>query len=293
METLIWRHLALQHPPDWEMLQFAREPESGRCLLADRYQYRLEFTWRQCKRPPDWNRTLRDYQSKLAKDHPGATIHEIESSGWTGLQVQAEELSTTRFGHFFPREGCLVEIVFIGDSPGDEKMIGRVLSSVHEQPATGGTARWRAFGMDVRCSDSVDLKACRVEPARAKMEFGPKKRPGPTETFQRLGLAPHWLKVPVRDWLRSQAPGNLVDRAELQLHLRGHEIAGLEGRLNQGRLLSFMGHSAPYRSAAWICPADGRLYCVSHAGHKGDDTVPLAGNRLACCEAVATEARGR
>jgi len=65
MEKWIWRNITLTVPTDWEMLQFSRSAETGRCAFAGRYQFRLGLDWRVVPGPPDFGRMTSDYRARL------------------------------------------------------------------------------------------------------------------------------------------------------------------------------------------------------------------------------------
>lgn len=288
METLIWRQFEIKHPDDWEMLQFGCGPDTGRCILADRHQYRLEFNWRRFDAPPDWQRTLSDYGNKLKTDHSNASIRPVETSGWNGLDISGKEMNTSRFGRFFGEESCLLEIVFIWPEAKDSDLTRDVLESVRERPSLDGTTRWRAFGMDLQASETVTLQACVVEPARAEMRFGNGKSPIPTELFQRLGLVPNWLKGSVPQWLEMQVSSDVIDIQQSGTTIRGHDIACVEGILQQGPLRRLVRKPPKLRAAAWQCPQDGRLYCATCTDRSEGEATRLPGRRLACCPSLAS-----
>ena len=286
MQHWIWRKFEMRHPVDWEMLHYGRRMEAGRCLLADRNEYRLEFNWRQFKTAPDWRRTLSDYHNKLQADHPGATIRPVGMADWSGLAMLHEGLYTSRFGRFFPETKCLVEIVFVGQSTGDKELIHTILESVQERHDSGGVTRWRAFGLDLHASAAMPLQHCRVEPARAEMRFGGEKQSAPNELFQRLGLVNQWLKGSVDEWLAIQTPSKVFQRRQTSLEYGNHKIACVNGRYQKGELTRWMRPPLHYRAAAWLCPDNGRLHFVActHRGEEKPETYP--GRRLSCCETL-------
>ena len=291
METWIWRQFELEHPEDWEMLQYGRRDDAGRCAFADRYQYRLEFNWRKFDGTPDWERTLSDYRSKLQTDHPDAKLRPVKSANWSGLDMHDGKVRTSRFGRFFAQSGCLVEMVFIWPDRKDADLSRRVLESVYPRPARNGRVRWRAFGMDLRADESLALKRCEVEPARAELHFATDQKHSPTESYHRLGMVDQWLKGSVADWLELRAPADLVGARPGRILRNDHHVAHLEGTLKQGHMRRVFRAPFRYTSAAWRCPNDGRLYCVTRtfASRQSEDVDASApaGRRLTCCDQLA------
>ena len=94
------------------MLYFSKNPEQGRCGFADRYRYRFEFNWRRVPGPPDFERMMSDYDAKLKVDGEMSGIHRTRSGNWKGVEGKLRDVLNSRFGRYFEKEKCLVEIVF-------------------------------------------------------------------------------------------------------------------------------------------------------------------------------------
>jgi hypothetical protein len=277
----VWRRFRLRLPADWELLQYSRNPAQGRCAFADRCQFRLEFSWRQVPAAPDFERMLAAYSDKLreAGDEP----RRFTAGRWHGLEARTDGVRTTRFGSYFGREACLVEIVFPWPDRRDEALEQTILQTVDEEPARpDGLQHWQSFGLDLLASDGFSLTACRVEPAAARLTFQPERARsgGPAETFLRLGLVPEWLKGGVADWLRLQMGRDFAVRSESECAQAGHGIALATATRRLPGLDRLLGRRIVRHAAAWICPSDGRLYAVLC---DGDPALPLAGGRLRCC----------
>ena len=97
-QTCVWRGVRLELPEDWEMLQFSSNPKQGRCAFADRYQYRLEFSWRTVSGPPDFERMLSDYRAKL-KDEGMEGVAEARHGAWSGFRGETEGRFSSRFSY--------------------------------------------------------------------------------------------------------------------------------------------------------------------------------------------------
>ena len=292
MRLWIWRHFRLELPDDWEMLQFSRESEAGRCGFADRYQFRLEFYWRRTDGPPDVERMTSDCLAKRRLDGsmPEATL--VRVGAWEGIAGRDGRLFVGRFGRYFDPERCLVEIVFLWPESRDSELEERVLASVGVEPAgPDGLRRWKAFGLDLWATDGLPLLGCRVEPAHASLTFAggaPERR----EQFGRFGMVSEWLHGTTREWLRRQSLGSVELEAESSQSVSGHAIETLRGLRRPRGLGRFVGRGVACEAAAWVCPADGRLYHVSLLGPEGKAGAPLAGQRLTCCEALLNEFTG-
>jgi len=293
----IWRNIRMRIPADWEMLQFARSADEGRCAFADRYRFRLELSWRATAGSPDLERTISDYAAKLLEQtkRPPARL---ACGPWYGLQCEragnggllptseADASDTTRFARFLTELRCVVEVVFLWPDGREQPLEETVLDSVAAEPQHDGRQRWRAFGMDILADSGLALTACRVEPASAEMLFADESS-GTAERFARRGMVSEWLKEPVSDWQQRQAPDDAEMTVSTQ-HDRGHEISRTAGRIRGRGLRGKLSRTAWREAAAWICPADGRLYSVSRTGARPASTdAELFGRRLACCREVA------
>jgi len=281
MHLWIWRHFRIELPEDWEMLQFARNEIVGRCAFADRYQFRLELSWRKMDSKPDMIRLLDDYQGRLRQQSQNVETDRIRSGKWSGIDSRTDNLISSRFGSFFEGESCLVEIVFLWPEAKDGSLIKSVLATFGEEPAERlRLRRWKAFGMDLLASEGLPLVECMLEPARAKMVFADEKQTQ-LETFERLGMVSQWLDVPLADWLEMQSPKDTrIDNKECR-SLQSHEIEVVDGTVKGRSSLPLTGKRFHYNAEAWICPKDGRLYCARSL--EAGPAKRLFGKRLTCC----------
>jgi len=287
MQLWIWRNFRIELPDQWEMLQFSRDFQSGRCAFADRYQFRVELNWRGASAPPDFDRMIADYMIKL-KDEKGMTdARRVRVGLWEGLEGRIGAILSSRFGRFFSNESCMIEIVLLWPESKDRGLEQAILDSVREEPERNGRfRRWRAFGMDLLASKELGLETCRIEPGYAGMTFGTTDSSTRSEKFERLGVVSHWLKGTVKEWLCEQTPSDVGGRKYTSRPDSGHEIETVDGEILGKRLRRWLRGPDRYRAAAWICPEDERLYHISCRGPAGDTfagSVP-AGERLSCCD---------
>lgn len=285
MRLWVWRHIRLELPDDWEMLQFSRNPHAGRCAFADRYQFRLEMSWQALSGPPNMDRLVSDYLSKLKLDGTMPDAVRADQAPWVGIRDCQAGILTSRLSRHFPAERCLVEVVFLWPEGEDAAVQEQILESIGPEPDwPGGLRRWRAFGLDLLATGSLVLSECEVEPALARLAFSD-ERTGQQETFRRLGMVAEWLKGSVRDWLVNQKHRDVELTAETMADIRGHTIEGASAVHKPG----IARKASRYECAAWLCPADGRLYYVSATGTGTGKGTELAGTRLACCEQMALQ----
>ncbi len=283
MERWVWCNFGLSVPADWEMLQFTRNPESGRCAFADRYQFRLELNWRAVPGRPDFDRMMSDYAASLQlqgmKDGS-----RFRHRAWHGVGGEMDGQIITRLGRWFANEGSVVELVFLWPRKKDSGLMRRVADSVGEEPAHDGLRRWRAFGMDLLAAKPLTFSACRVEPGNVELEFSDPKRRS-LERFGRRGMVREWLKSPLDRWLRRWIDQELRDVRTSFSDIHGHSVHSLTG---EKTLPGLRRRRARCDAAAWICPADGRLYSVSCSRPRSgsDRDAALAGGRLSCCPSL-------
>ena len=291
MRLWVWRHFRFELPDDWEMLQFSKDLSRGRCAFADRYQFRIEFDWKTVPGPPDFKRLLSDYRSNLEREGKLENARFETVVGWNGLMGRCGGGETSRFGRFFPEEGCLVEMVFIWPGNREPPVERPVLDSFARcGPDAGGGQRWRAFGVDIRAPAAWRLTDCRVEPALADLRFAAPKPPFCLRC-RRLGMVNAWLTVPVARWLGTQVPDAVKSPAAAAAQVSGHHVDTVHGRFVPRGILKRKGE---YGAVAWICPSDHRLYVVeSVAAGEGEPSAtrfPEAWQAdrgpLACCAAM-------
>ena len=293
MRSWIWRHFHLDLPEDWEMLQFSRHPKTGRCVFADRYDMRLEFSWTRGEQPPDFDRMLTDYLRKLRDQDQLKAARRIQHGAWSGIHGRQGDARVTRFGRYFSEQACLIEIVLLWTGRMDEQLKNRILDSIREEPQQGSLQRWRAFGMDLLADERLTLSSCKIEPARAEMRFAEEKAQITSETFQRLGMVPHWLRGTVRQYMVSKEPASVSSRVQSFKDVADHQIEFLAGQQPTKLLSRWRYGRRQYRAAGWICPRDGRLYRAETLRPSRDDAeeCDLAGGRLSCCEDLAAAVR--
>jgi len=161
-----------------------------------------------------------------------------------------------------------------------------ILKSVREEHLReDGLQRWKAFGMDMLVSNGLVLTECGVEPARAVMRFSD-LRGGAEETFERYGMVSNWLNVSVDEWRSGTKPNNLKVRDKETKTTAGHEMSLSSGQRSPGWLASLIGRTSQHESAAWICPNDGRLYCVRITGPLKGRAFVFTEGRLSCCDGL-------
>lgn len=287
MQFWIWRNFRLQLPASWEMLQFSRHPQLGRCAFADRYQFRLELSWRVVEGSPDFKRMISDYQAKLQEDGVDNIKRRIRGP-WQGIEGATGGCLTTRFGRYFPGESCLVELVFLWPDRRDSEMEQRVLDSVNEEPKLGNRFQhWKAFGMELFVSKELMLQNCVMEPAHTEMVFTDSKEQV-RERFSRRGMVSEWLTGGVSEWLQKCLPkGREAASAETSSNVKGHHIDRLVIKEHTPRLARLLGRHIREEAAAWICPEDGRLYSASRIGPaKKLINKKLNRSQFSCCARI-------
>ena len=253
MVEWIWRQVGVQLPPEWECLQFSKEPAMGRCAFADRRRYRFELNWRESKGEPDFPRMMKDYEGALAGSWED--VRRIRCRSWPGLTGKRGDEVVSRFGAYLEAVGLLVELVFVHPERRDSSLEGQILSTVRAvPPEPTGLQLWRAFGMEMRVPRDFALGECVAEPARIGFRFDGPGKPD-RWIFRRYGMVDAWLKTSVRDWLGEQA-GELVRGARAKPGGSGG-VDRLEGEWRPKGLLLPKG---AYAAAAWRDRGDGRLY---------------------------------
>ncbi len=288
MREWIWREFKILLPDDWEMLQFSREPEAGNCAFADRYQFRFEYNWKKVPGPPDYERMLADYIQKLSAEQELAEVKQLRHAGWHGFQGKLASGWTSRLGRYFDGLSRLLELVFLWPDKVDRRLLKQVLGSVTVQDVGNSHfQRWRAFGMELLAGAGLKLETCKVQPALAQLTFTDGKRTHCLEHFERLGMVEHWLSGSVREWLTGKQPGELLEPRNSSNTINAHKIEQVTGKLPPWKFPRLGRKQNSYEAAAWLCPADGRLYSVSRILPPDQkQSLKLAGETLRCCPAL-------
>lgn len=289
MRLWIWHNLRIELPEEWEMLQFSRNPEKGRCAFADRYRFRFEIDWRRVASAPDFDRMMSDYASKLKDDGTEdlTRVNLLESEGLTGITNEHIE---ARFGRFLPEENYLVELVFIWPKKTwDRGLTAEVIGSLETESA-GDTdfQRWRAFGMDLLTHSGSEIEDCRVLPADVDMSFSsPDGRV--RERFDRRGMVTEWLSVSVDHWLEQWLPATVRADSRTADTEKDHHVFRFSGTIRRRGVRGVLGGRNNFEAAAWLCPSDDRLYSVSSEWSGGTDRRLRSSRRLSCCRRKALD----
>ncbi|MBQ7652292.1 MAG: hypothetical protein IJS15_15135 [Victivallales bacterium] len=275
----IWNRIGMMLPDGWEMLQFSRNPSQGRCVFADRYQFRLELDWMTVSVPPDMERMSSDYTARL-KENGLQSVEKVSHHPWSGAYGLEHGRPVSRYGAYFPDGPYLLEAVFIGES-GDKPNHAaecRILDSFKVNPESA-TSRWCAFGMDWYTS-ATDFALCYVAPGLAEASFTDGKK-HISQTFSRRGMLKTWLKKPVTEWLASTVPSEYKTVSLEHESTDGHDVWTLVARRRHAVLSDWIHGRRHIKASAWICPRDGRLYAMSTLAHCDGRQFPPAS--LGCC----------
>lgn len=279
LQTVCWLGLSLQVPAAWELLQFSRERASGNLAWGDRYEFRLELTWKEAQKPPDLQRVMADYRASLAKDDQPQP-EETSWGEWRGL-IEQFAGGTSRFGRYEATTGRLLELVFLWKKQRDLALERAVLNSV------GPADHWQAFGLEVRVPEMLALTECVVQPANVQWTFSDSKARHSWH-FERLGMLDSWLHVELPAWLIGKEPLDLQDREPAEEEVAGHRVATVTGYVPALKFPRFSKRSARFRGAAWICPGDQRLYHASMIVPRDFSyDHALFGDCIRCCASSA------
>ncbi len=279
MQRWIWRGFHIELPDDWEMLRFSARRVAGRCAFADRYQFRAELSWKEMRRPADWQKGLARYAEDLAAD--GEEPSRADVGEWYGLEGSCRNQAHTRFSRHFAEHQLLLELVLFWPAGIERGLVRRILDSVGPEPAFAGRYQhWQAFGMDFIVSPGLHLDKFKVDPALTVLVFADASGRHPRQRFERLGMVSNWLKQPVHDWLRSRVGDQADITNDIVTEHSGHKVVSVGGMLHLGRL-ALPWQKQQYAASAWICPNDHRLYCLTNQGRPNQFD---GGIQLSCCQ---------
>lgn len=285
LESWAWNGIHLDLPDDWELIQFSKDPRSGRCAFADRYQLRFELDWAVVDGPPDFARMVSDYKAKLEAEEV-TDLRSVQHAPWYGVFGRENKLPISRYGAFFPARSLLLEIVFLWpeEQKANNAFEGRVMDGVRV-PAQNDDAlrQWHAFGIDATVPDNHELVECNVHTAYAEMLFADQKE-RTQETFLRRGMVSEWLDQPLQEWLESKLPQGYTVISRRQSTHASHECWQLEARITRPVLKDWLWGTRHYQACAWICPQDKRLHMFSRIAHQPKNAPKaLPDIRMACC----------
>ncbi len=285
MTSWIWHNISLELPDDWEMLQFANNPERGRIAFADRYDFRMELSWRKTNARPDLDGMVKDYHSHLLHELEHEDVDTLKNTSWTGLQSSRDGKVATRFMQHFDDAGFLVEIVFRWADQRDERLEDDVLNSLYvENSAVSKKRNWKCFGLDMELQSEFELSEINALPASVVMDFGVGKKDKATVRAERRGLTDFWLKCSISDWLIQQLPSPPKKIETSRVNRWGHEIIRIKGFMPFGSGWGKIFRRQEFESIGWICPHDRRFYSLrrlnrpSKASYFGSE-----GFKLSCC----------
>lgn len=290
MKSWIWQQIQVALPEDWEMLRYSRNRAAGSCLFADRYQYRLELSWRRVPAPPDFPRMMNDYIERLHEEDTGGRMAlelAAQPGGWQGVEGRGEVAAHSRYGTYLPAESLLVEVVFFWPEACETAVLRAILESVGIAPPTAaGRLRWQAVGLQFVVEPELELETCDIQPAAVTMAFGIPEKDRLNRRFQRLGMVDRWLQTGVDEWLLRNLPRGMRIEEHTQRRQHDHSISRVRGRRRRRAIGIMKGRWLAVDAAAWRCPRDGRLYCSTLEEPLRDrPDGSHADRQLACCSA--------
>lgn len=270
MKTWIWHGLRFDLPGDWEMLQFSKKPETGRCAWADREGYRMEVFWKRPASAPAMDVLLATFPQRLSQEHDASVVSLPDVKPWKMWKVG--EGAVARIHAMAFESERLLEVVFnLPDGNGEE--CAAVLNSFRADPA-GDATTWAAFGMEWNVPAGHGMTSCVVQPARAEIEMCDRRK-REILRFMRLGMVSHWLRDDPQDWLRRRLPGGYVLISEELLSLRDGRVAAvLAGGPRWPGILPWA-RPPGWTACVWLEPCDGRLYCVERLSRRASESRAL------------------
>ena len=181
---LVWLGVELRVGRDWDMLRHALDPLKGSVSIADRRRQRLQAMWTQCRKRPDMNRMIREYEKRQGKRDEEAVFEPLdEGGGWRGLHRRFEDGTVlTRAMRYFEPYERLIELTLNWHSQreGEADLPGAVMRDCRLAEAAVGAKHWRAFGLDFRLPE-LEATVRRGDRPRVLKPFSVRAEPGDTE----------------------------------------------------------------------------------------------------------------
>ena len=290
MKTWIWNDIHLQLPDDWEMLLFSKNPASGKCTFADRYQYRLQVCWQELENEPEIDKMVTEYRLTLKEDQSIRSVTRKRLGDWLGLTYKQSGKPTARYAYYFQATKKLIEVIMPPADEADAFDHAEVLHSIAIKPPEGKEPRdWCAFGLNAKTPANLLLQQCEVLPARVRMTWasGQKKQKDLEIVIQRLGMVHRWLKGEISDWLKIQLPTEAKILDSGQIHMDRHTVERMSGKLATKGMKRLRSKSRIFEANAWLCPEDNRLYSIATYGDEQQfKETPASSRQLSCCPAM-------
>jgi len=275
MRTWIWHGLSFDLPEEWEMLQFSRKPEAGRCAWADRDGYRMEVFWKRLPSAPAMDLLLATFPQRLGEEQGSVVVPLPDVNRWKRWRVG--EGARSRIHALCFESGRLLEVVF--SRPSGETGDGSLVLNAFRAESEQSVSRWAAFGMKWEVPPGHSMVSSVVQPARAEVEMCDRRK-REVLRFLRLGMVSHWLHDEPQDWLRRRLPNGYKLETEELVSLRDGRIAAvLSGGPRWPAILPWA-RPPGWAACVWLEPSDGRLYCVERLSRRPTDSRALP-DRLA------------
>ena len=300
LQTICWRALQLQHPPQWEIALACGPEGMQRIILADRHFHRLDVRWRPLKYVPNLDLMLsRHKQPKKDKDQD-VLMSPLSAAfePWKGIVQETPEGTVTHAGRHFHDARLLVEATLVWPDERDMTLESEILASIAPLERDIEPRPWQAMGLSLQCPTRFELHETDLKVGKVQWDFR-QTRPGkPTQAgkhsplleVNRIAMPEYWLKkTPLREWLREQIPKQFTE-LRVRAQLQGLHTADVIVSSARGPLLSSLSSARQLRmDVAWACPAENRVYHIHYTRLTTDDQAQLPeGFALRCCRAVPT-----
>lgn len=264
-ETICWRGVQLNHPPEWEVSIASGVHEPGRLTLVDRRYTRFDLQWKPVRYVPNMERMLDKFRQHKEDRKKDVTLQRLEGmEPWLGVLRKTGESIFVHAGKFFQAERLLFEASIVWPKQRKPMIDRAILDSIRPIDPSLPVKPWRALGLSLRLDSAMDLLNSDAKVGKVSWTFGPRKSGKERLIVERLAMVDKWLKQPVRQWLEEQLPqGSKVMLQDSSTVFNGHTSERLLSQRSAGTLSRLRGLRQMRLDVAWKCPKDQRLYHVA------------------------------
>jgi hypothetical protein len=188
-----------------------------------------------------------------------------------------------------------VEASLVWPTGRDEDPEGVILASIRPLETGAEVRPWQAAGISLTLNSEFELQDADTQVGRVRWTFARGGKLGPWLTVERLAMPEMWLTGPLGDWMvRDLPPGHHVVRQESRT-INVHDGQQVLSQRRLGAVYRLRGLEDVRLTAAWLCPAEGRVYRVSLGEMRRNREIRLPEDlRIRCCRHVlaVVEKRG-
>ena len=284
LEQTIWRGIALEHPPDWELVSATAGQQPARCVFADRRYERLKVQWRSMAFEPQLKKMLEEKALKQERDFK--TVSNLPP-GWHGIEEKVSDGLVVHAGRFFQETSLFMEAILLWPVLGkrDRRLENSVLSGMGPAPdQPDGRTLWRAMGLRVKTDPQRQLLKTMLDGGHQAWAFGSRPDRPADLGVRRIALPKYWLHAPLEDWLKLQLDDEWKIENLRRTTCNGHTAARMTSSRQAGARDRLGGRRRLRTDLAWQCSREERVYHVQYEETRAGHDLRIPDDlEVACC----------